>query len=84
MDTNRIDSFFFRVLAVLLLIFTGTLSINAQNKLTGTIYHDGQPVSYATVTLHADSVPSSAIKGYAITDNEGSFTIQANVKKTIG
>lgn len=81
MDTNRIDLFFFRVLSVLLLIFTGTLSINAQNKLTGTIYHDGQPVSYATVTLHADSVPSSAIKGYAITDNEGSFTIQANVKK---
>lgn len=77
---NRIQTFSFRVSMVIILIIIETLSINAQNQITGTLYDGDQPIPYATITLNTDSTLSSTIKGYATTNNEGTFKIKADIQ----
>lgn len=67
-----------KVPMIIFFIIIGTLHINAQVEIRGTLYDKNQPIPYASITLNTDSV-SSSIKGYAITDSNGNFTIKANV-----
>lgn len=75
---NVFNHFYHKVPMVIFLIIIGTLSVNAQNEINGTLYDKDQPIPYATVTLNSDSIASS-IKGYATTDSKGHFKIEANV-----
>lgn len=77
---NKTHTFSFRVPMIIILITIGTLTINAQNQITGTLYNEYKPIPYATITVNTDSISSSTIKGYAITDDEGNFSIKADIR----
>lgn len=55
---------------------TVSFSVNAQKTIKGNI-HDckKEPIAFATVTIHKDSLASSTFKDYAISDASGHFTI---------
>lgn len=55
---------------------TVSFSVNAQQTIKGDI-HDANkdPITFATVTIHTDSLATSTFKDYAISDVSGHFTI---------
>lgn len=75
---DKTHTFSYRVPIIIAIIIIGTLKINAQNQVTGTVSNRNQPIPYASVTINADSASSSTIKGYAITNDEGKFSIKAD------
>ena len=80
LNYNQTRIFSFRVPMAIILITIGTLSINAQSQITGVLYNEENPIPYATITLNTDSTSSSTIKGYAITNDKGEFTIEADIQ----
>lgn len=64
-----------------ILMTVGILAVNAQNQIKGSVYCKDQPVPYASVTINTDSTSSSTLKGYAITNDEGSFTVKADIQE---
>lgn len=66
---------------VILFIIIGTLFVNAQNEIRGTLSNKNKPIPYATVTLNTDSIASS-IKGFSITNSNGNFTIKEKALKS--
>lgn len=63
---------------MLLFFVYGSILVFAQSLITGNIHDEkGEPVIRATVILYPDSLGKGAMKGYAVTDNQGGFTIKA-------
>lgn len=73
---HRIYKTLQRFTVTLFAFATVSFSVNAQQTIKGNIHNSKkEPIAFATVTIHTDSLASSTFKDYAISDVSGHFTI---------